>query len=252
MRLKPALLEHCLTSPNNWQQLAHGEWLLQQANEVIAEPLSQAFGYHLIKCGNLAAQLDTQCSPVKHQLTMLSELSDLNADAQLQASYCHWPFAEASIDAVLMAGVLEFERDPHQVLREATHSLIADGHLLLIGFNPLSPAVLPGLIQFEQRQYPWRGRYFTRARVLDWLALLHYEVIDSQYFAASLLWPKLTPKSNPSPAWLQALAKRLPLLGSCYLIVARKREYPLTLVGKKKRQAKPVNGLRLAGMSQRR
>jgi SAM-dependent methyltransferase len=49
------------------------------------------------------------------------------------------PFAAHSIDLVVMAHVLEFHDDPHQILREVERVLIPEGEVLIItGFNPIS------------------------------------------------------------------------------------------------------------------
>src|SRR5690606_41708112 len=77
---------------------------------------------------------------VRHQFSAAK-----TGEADIQTDFEYWPFAEGVLDGVMMIGQLEFERDPHQVLREISRSLIADGHLILAGFNPFSPATVTGL-----------------------------------------------------------------------------------------------------------
>jgi ubiquinone/menaquinone biosynthesis C-methylase UbiE len=48
------------------------------------------------------------------------------------------PFAAHSIDLVVMAHVLEFHDDPHQILREVERVLIPEGEVIIAGFNPIS------------------------------------------------------------------------------------------------------------------
>lgn len=232
MMLKPALGEKSVKAPQSWQQLPHGRWLQQQVEGVLTPHCGKLFGYHLARVGQLSAQLELPKLHIKHQFSLAARGQ---VDVYAEAEYL--PFAEASLDAVLMVGQLEFERDPHQVLREIARSLIADGYLLLAGFNPLSPARLTGLWPGQGERYPWCGRYFTRARVLDWLALLNFEVVETGYLAPGMLIESLTPPERG----LAALTRAIPQLGSMYFMVARKRQFPLTLVRYRKKQQHRLN-----------
>lgn len=235
MFTKPALRQSIPSAPQAWSQLPHGHWLRHQVSQALAPHCGKIFGYHLARVGALAAELSLPELRVQHQLNLQSQ-----APAEVIIDLNHWPFAELSLDAVLMVNQLEFNVDPHQLLREATHSLIADGYLLLVGMNPLSPALLTGIWPGRIDSYPWNGRYFTRARIHDWLALLNYDVISSEYIAPSLLIDAL---ARPS-AGVARLSHLLPALGCMYLVVARKRHYPLTLM-RPKRLVKASHGATL-------
>ena len=235
MMTKPAIRQLIPMAPQHWSQMPHGHWLRQQVSNALAPHCSKIFGYHLARVGALAADLALPELRVKHQFSLQT-----SAPAEFITDLHHWPFAEHSLDAVLMINQLEFDADPHQLLREATHSLIADGYLLLVGMNPLSPALLTGIWPGRIDSYPWNGRYFTRARVSDWLALLNFELIASEYIAPSLLIDALPHAS----AGLLRLSRLLPLVGSMYLLVARNRHYPLTVV-RQKRARKTTHGATL-------
>ncbi len=89
------------------------------------------------------------------------------------------PFAANSIDLVILPHVLEFHREPHQILREVERILIPEGQLVIAGFNPHS---LWGLERSLRRvsgraeAFPWRGQYLSLLRLKDWLQLLGFEV----------------------------------------------------------------------------
>lgn len=235
MMTKPAIRQLIPSPPQHWSQLPHGHWLRQQVSQALAPHCSKIFGYHLARVGPLAADLALPELRVKHQFSLQSQ-----APAEVITDLHHWPFAEHSLDAVLLVNQLEFDADPHQLLREATHSLIADGYLLLVGMNPLSPALLTGIWPGRIDSYPWNGRYFTRARVIDWLALLNYQLIAAEYLAPSLL---IDAFATPTTG-LQRISRIAPQLGSMYLLVARKRQYPLTLI-RQKRAVKTPQGASL-------
>ncbi|MDT7524567.1 methyltransferase domain-containing protein [Pseudidiomarina sp. GXY010] len=220
MWFEPALRPDIAAGPTDWQQLVHGIWLREQIEQQLDPHLTKMFGYHFVRVGQLAQQLQLTQIRIGHELQVAKQLP-----AEVLADTNHWPFAEHSLDAILMVAELEFERDPHQVLREMSRSLIADGYLILVGFNPFSPALLPGLWPGRGDRFPWCGRYFSKARINDWLALLNFEIITSEYFVPSLFIERL----NPANSVLQRLYQWFPQLGSMYLVVARKREMPLTL-----------------------
>jgi len=236
MLLKPALMEHVSAPPASWSHLAQGEWLKAQTQQQLDTVLPRCFGYHLVTYGALANQLSTKACAIKHRVKVAPQQADVLASAH------HWPFAEASVDAVLIANVLEYNSDPHLILRELTRSLIADGHLVIFGMNPFSPAIVPGLWYRGRHAYPWCGRYFSQARVLDWLALLNFEITSSCIYAPSMLLPN---RDQPSVG-AQRLFANTPRLGSMYMICARKREYPLTPIKLKQKKRSPVGALNLA------
>ena len=77
---------------------------------------------------------------------------------------------------------LEFTGSPHQVLREAERVVGPEGHLLVIGFNPLSLWGLRRLVAGAHSGPPWGGRYIGPRRVEDWLRLLGLEVVRTEGF----------------------------------------------------------------------
>ncbi|MBG22595.1 MAG: SAM-dependent methyltransferase [Idiomarinaceae bacterium] len=244
--LKPALRDKRTAAPANWQDVAHGTWLQSQVEQVLAPHIERLYGYHFAAVGPLSAHLSLPKSAIKHCFTLAE---GHGKHVNVCAESTQLPFAEASLDAILLACELEFAQDPHQVLREVSHSLIADGKLIYVGFNPFAWHQVQQLWPRQVNQLPWRGRSFTRARVLDWLALLNFEVCETHYFAPSFLqqrwqWPeRLATKAHQ---WL-------PQLASCYFIVARKREYPLTLLperSKRKRVQPNLQTVPLANQTQ--
>lgn len=232
--LMPARQEVAAAAPSSWLELPHGGWLQAQLSQALAPHCAKVFGYYLARVGHLAHELELNELRVRHQFSATrSGAGDIHTDFE------YWPFAEGVLDAVVMVGQLEFERDPHQVLREMSRSLIADGHLILAGLNPLCPARWVGFWPPHLQQLPWRGRYFSRARVCDWLNLLNFEIVASGYTAPSLLLAR-----TPSPSFgLSHLSQVLPAVGSWYYLVAKKREYPLTSVRLKRPSKTPLNAV---------
>lgn len=83
---------------------------------------------------------------------------------------------------VLLHHALEFAHDPHSLLREAHRVVSAQGHILIMGFNPAS---LFG-INLGLRSYfssgPWQQVTTIRTgRLRDWLHLLGARVQSTNY-----------------------------------------------------------------------
>jgi len=86
------------------------------------------------------------------------------------------PIDSNSIDLILLPHVLEFSSNPHQILREAQRVLMAEGHVIICGFNPRS---LWGARQWfgsAGHRYPWNGNFVSLPRLKDWLTLLDFEI----------------------------------------------------------------------------
>src|SRR5690606_896366 len=115
---------------------------------------------------------------------------------------------------------LDYADNPHQCLREASRALISGGHLVILGFNPYSLWGLRRLL--GRRQAPWFGRFISPRRIEDWLNLLDFQIMSTQY---SFFQPPIN-----HLGWLQALAflnrwglrAKLPM-GAYYVVVAQKR-----------------------------
>jgi len=85
------------------------------------------------------------------------------------------PFAANSLDLVVLPHVLEFETNPHQVLREVERVLVPEGSVVITGFNPFSLWGARRRLARHEKAPPWRGHYISVPRLKDWFALLGFE-----------------------------------------------------------------------------
>lgn len=139
--------------------------------------------------------------------------------AQVQMDFQLLPFRDNSLDCVLAHHVLDYDPSPHQCLREAARVVVPNGYLVLIGFNAWS---FLGLSRISPRSLlPQKGRYLSRRRLMDWLALLGFRVEQTEYchyMPPFLLkrFPNFCTKVDALFSYLN-----LPFAGS-YILVARK------------------------------
>jgi SAM-dependent methyltransferase len=223
--MRSALINNAPARPNKWQDLPLGEDIKSIVEASIAEVTRKFFGYHLVRLGDLSSQLELANCPIYHKINITAEL---RTHTGLVAQSTSLPISENSVDAFILAHELDFAKDPHQILREVDRTIMPNGYVLLTGFNPLSVCGLFKYLPFNKENVLHQARFFSSARVKDWLQLLGFEVIDVKYLLLNELF--LQRKLRPNSTWNQWSQKYLSLLSSMYIIVAQKRELPMSLI----------------------
>jgi SAM-dependent methyltransferase len=215
--MRPALIKNHPSKPQLWQDLPLGDELKCLIEKEIAEVSRKFFGYHLVRLGHLSSQIELASCPIKHQINITS---NSQAYTSLVATPDDLPLSENSVDAFLLAHELDFSKDPHQILREVDRAIMPNGYLVITGFNPLSLCGLDNILH--------EARFFSCARVKDWLQLLGFEIVDVKHLLFNELF--LQRKLKASSKWSQWCYQYLPLLTSMYVIIARKREIQLSMI----------------------
>jgi SAM-dependent methyltransferase len=228
---------------NRWFQSALGQHLLATERAMVEPMLTRRFGYHLLQLG-CADLLMHDKSPMGHKFSFRPFLA---------AETCHTaiapaeaiPLASESVDLVLLHHALDFSGHQHHLLREVARVLIAGGHIVIVGFNPLSSWGLRNRLQRlgGSRQAPWHASLLGTLRLTDWLKLLDFQVEQIRYGVYSL--PVNSESVIRYSGLLDGLATRLNWpSGGIYAISARKQVLPLTPVQSHWRKL-PVHGLGL-------
>lgn len=240
--MKPALSEKQQTIPTAWHQFNQGDALCAAISSHLLPWWQRVFGYYLLKVGDLSCTLDTSGCKVQHHIGVGLAAPNRMLSAEADAL----PFSEHSVDAVLLSHYLEFTSDPHHVVREAHRVLRSDGYLLLTGVNPYSMTGLLKAWPPLQRRYPWQGRFFSASRIKDWLHLVGFEILSEQHFFCSAMLAN----EYSSGAIQRFTEKYCSFFGAGYLLVARKRELPLTPI-RPKWQLSPAFAQQVKGVSAR-
>jgi SAM-dependent methyltransferase len=209
-----------------WFCSVPGLSLLRAEERCCADLLPNLFGYHLLQLGQFAGVDFRASSRVSHRIALDIDNGPApepsSESAVLRCSPAALPIASDSVDVVIMPHVLEFEADPHQVLREVERVLIGDGHVLIFGFNPFSWWGLWRMLLAWRGEPPWCGRYFTSGRMKDWIRLLGFDVVHARY-----LYHRPPLRNTRVQRTLSVLDKLgaycWPWFGAVYCLVGKKR-----------------------------
>ncbi len=222
--MKPAQITKPIIAPASWDEIAHGENYRLALEKSLFPWWCKLFGFHMLKIGGLSAGLDTSECAISHQVNVGVQGENMHVIADQFAL----PFANKSTDAALLAHTLSYCADPHRLLREIDRVLIDDGWLIITTFNPVSLLGLGKLCPVIRRRQPYCSRMYTQMRLMDWLSVLNYEVIDRCRLQV-LPWTRQGGK---------LLSAHIPAIGCLSVIVARKRTFPLSLTPSRQKSRK--------------
>lgn len=223
--MKSAHTKHVPRYPSGWSELPAGE-ALRDSVESVCDAFSQRiFGYHFVKLGALSNQIHLSQCAIHHQIHQSPRPVE---QAGVIAESTALPYVENSIDGFLLANELDFAQDPHQILREVDRCLTQSGFVIISGFNPYSLAGMARYLPVKKDNVLHDARFFSAHRVKDWLHLLGFEVIEHRRLLFSSL--SMHPRWRLSERWQQKMSRYLPWCTSVYVLVARKRVWPMTTI----------------------
>ena len=235
-----------------WASSWPGREVLTAEKSILDVVLPNLFGYYLLQVGALSRPDTVSASRIRTRIGVLDTRVQRSDEwTVLYASPQALPVATDSVDLIVLQHVLEFEPTPHEALREVERVLVAEGHVILSGFNPFSFLGLWRAYGRRRRGEPWSGRFVGMSRVKDWLALLGFEV--SEVHMAFFRPPFSNPTVLRRLRGLESLGSRLwSYAGGVYVVVARKRVTTLTPIKPRWLPRRSVVGVRLAEPSVRR
>ena len=234
-----AASEKSIIALDGWLQTPAGAYVRAWEQRCLDELTADIFGFNALQIG--LPQIDALAAnrmPNKWRSatrTSSAEQLALSGDARQVAvalDFADLPFASQSLDLVVMPHVLEFAAEPHQVLREVERVLIAEGQVIICGFNPAS---LWGARQATGRllrspYLPAAGEFISMPRMKDWLKLLNLGVSRSHFGCYAP--PCRTAQWLERYAFMEPAGQRWwPYLGAVYMVHAVKRVKGMTMVG---------------------
>jgi len=218
-----------------WYRRPLGAALAESERHTLDGILADLFGYYLVQVGSCSDDYLLGASVIRHHIAIEEGTPDGQAGEDgndrlsgISARASVLPLQGDSVDVVLLPHTLDFEAQPHQVLREVERVLVSEGHVVVMGFNPWSLWGIRRLFTWRRQRHPlWRGTFRSIIRIKDWLALLGFDIVMTRscFFRPPLQHPALMRRLM----WMERLGWRWwPYLGGTWVIVARKRVVTLT------------------------
>jgi SAM-dependent methyltransferase len=221
-----------------WFETPPGRYLLAWETEEFDRAVADIFGYHAVQLG-LPGLDALQANRMPHKCLALSPGEALQTlrKPSLITEFAALPFAEASLDLVVLPHSLELNVDPHATLREVERVLVPEGKVVICCLNPTS---LWGLRQRRAHIYrrlgygelflPASGEFIGWRRLRDWLRLLSFEVESSSFgcYRPALSTDKWLARFD----WMDGAGERWwPIFGAVHFVVAVKRVRGAKLIG---------------------
>lgn len=251
---------------DTWWSTPPGQHLLAWEQMHFDEAVVDLFGFNALQLG--VPELDAlRANRMPHRWLSLTHVETSGQRRMAGAPPCvlvtdpaALPFADNSLDLLVLPHTLELSADPHTALREVGRVLRPEGRVVLSGFNPIS---LWGLTQKRahlcaQMGLEWGGAselYLPRAgdfighwRLRDWLRLLSFDVEATRF---GVYQPAArTARWLQRFAWLESTGRRWwPVLGAVYFLVAIKRVPATRLLGPAWKPYRSVATVRPAGVA---
>lgn len=230
---------------SHWFSSSLGKRILSQQQQQLDKLMPEIFGYHLMQLSVLEGLPLSVQSPVTHHFSLGFDANTVTKGSACKrgcaaaiSEFESLPIDEECIDAAVLHHVLDYSVNPHQLLRETARTIISNGYMIVVGFNPGSPLMLKKQIgRYFKGSDHWRYHDLRKNRVVDWLRVLGFKPVLVEYGAYGLPVNGFNSKTLN-----KVLNYLLPTSGAFYIIVARKHVVPMTVIRKpwKKRRALPA------------
>lgn len=216
---------------DDWLATPQGQYVLRWEQARYDQLAADIFGFNAVQIG--LPQIDLlRANRILLRLRcddVIATPEDSPDGIDVRARPHALPFANATVDLVILPHVLEFSPTPHHILREVERVLVPEGSVLVSGFNPFSLWGLRRRFARADALPPWRGQYLSVLRLKDWFTLLGFEMHAGCFGGYA---PPVT-----SEQWLQrwrfmepAGNRWWPYGGATYLVHAIKRVHGMRLI----------------------
>ena len=202
----------------------------------IEQTLTSAFGQYVV----YVALPNQRCAAIErtfrcwlHNQTQPNLSHSGRRPTQVTFDAAAMPFADSSVDVVVLDGALALHNSPLDVLRECMRVLVAGGQLVIADQERYSLTTAIAMVKkmVDRLDQSWSVPGFALATLAGWLNVLGFEVCE--------LKPVRTAKWRYADQFIssvqaQLVSYRLPASGH-YLVRAVKRESRMTLINDRKR-----------------
>jgi SAM-dependent methyltransferase len=191
-----------------WYETPRGQLLQQVEADFLSRSITVGCKQIILQIGALGWENRfIDCTLYRHYIIADPAGTGSCEAGKVRAGATELPFMRDCADMIILPHILEFAADQHQVLREVVRVLKPEGKLIILSFNPWSWYVRYHYCKHREKQDSRLGRFIGRAKIVDWLKLLNFEVeIAAGFnFKTAHLKSPCPEKSKHSP-WVAAYA----------------------------------------------
>lgn len=215
----------------DWYQTPRGKLLRELEAAYLQRAITVSCQQTILQIGGLGWENEiVDCTLYKNYTILDAKKLGFPEARKIQAKAYSLPLKTDSVDMIIVPHLLEFDAYRFRTMREIERVLKPEGLLLIINFNPWSLWVRYLYIWDLKWADSWRGHFIGRARTLDWLRLLNFEVIMVSEFGLD------TVKSKQG----KAINSFGSITSTAYAVKAIKRRYNLIPLSPIKNAASPL------------
>lgn len=205
-----------ISSLAEWFDTPLGKYVAERELQYFDSAVADIFGFN-------ALQIGLPCLDFLRANRMPMRWKANNEGAvQVKTDLHLLPFESNSLDLVILPHVLEFNEQPHQILREVARVIRPEGQLIICGFNPFSLWGMKNSLTRSTQSFPWSGDFISLLRIKDWLSLLEFEPAGGKL--SCYVPPVIQEKWLHRFGFLEKAGDRWwPIAGGVYFIAAIKR-----------------------------
>ncbi|MCF7987434.1 MAG: class I SAM-dependent methyltransferase [Methylovulum sp.] len=167
-----------------WYQTPRGKLLKELEADYLKRAITVSCQQTLLQIGGLGWEDEfVDCTLYKFYTVLDAKNLGTPLARKIQAKAFSLPLKNDSVDMIIVPHLLEFDSYRFQTMREIERVLKPEGVVLIMNFNPWSIWIRYQYLWERKMANSWRGHFISRARVLDWLKLLNFEVtVSSEFF----------------------------------------------------------------------
>ena len=202
----------------SWYETPRGKLLQRLEADYLRRSITVSCQQIVLQIGGLGWENDfIDCTLYQRYTVLDAKKLGYDEAIKIQAKAHHLPLKSDSVDMVIMPHLLEFDAQRFQTMREVERVLKPEGLLVILNFNPLCVWLWYQYLWDKKMADSWSGHFISRARILDWLKLLNFEVTGCSEFGLDSV------KSKKG----KYVTSRHSLFATAYAIKAIKRRYQL-------------------------
>lgn len=214
-----------MPDPAEWFSGPQGQHVLESERALMDAALAELFGFVMVQLGDWGPRGGLLAARRTPQLVIAAAEAGAGDDV-VRCDPAALPFANESVDVLVLPHTLEASRRPHDVMRECERVLVGEGHLVVLGFSPWS--AWGARRRIGPQRFPFDlPNSIPEQRLCDWLALLGLETLAVRRHLHGL--PFESAAALRRGAFLERAGRRWwPQLAGGYVLTARKRRFGAT------------------------